>query len=809
MMADKDRSKSEEKEIKIAVLSVLKKGSILKRLFLNFPPPHPTTAGDGGHIPNPGGGEVDDEDHPILFGRHPDCHVVVDHPSISRFHLAARLVPSLQKLAVTDLSSVHGTWVSGTKIPPNVAVDMVDGDILSLGASTRVYRIQWVSSSRALEMDNPLEPLVEDKVEVSQDDCEELLIDMNEMWPTVIPSAPPLPESMNPSPLPATREQQNPILEAESSSRFAAFPILESVVSSMPTMDENSSPQVLCAVQQPFEGEHLSLERSEKGSFPSSLLSRRSKSRSVGFLRIETGRGKEKTTNTRPDVEVGGSTGKENNSVCDRAKREEKLCRVLFENGGKGQDREEQFDSDKENVTPMSGRKIKRISRVLQKSGCVADHSNVAEENCKHEVLSDLRARKASSENLVVKSNTCAGKSKKYQEDLQMPHSNSITNASVLEEDVLYGDKENWTPDSCKHMKSRKVSGGILMKVEDNENTFPSDKENLTPDISPSAKSKESSFSSCARIEKEIVKRRVERIPFQPLLEISASKSCDSTWEGNCASTKDALTSKCEPSRSSLQKQPMGEVIPKAEERKIWSIVVDANCFLDEESRRSLQLLEGLKGTHLIVPRIVIRELDCLKRRESLFSKSTKMASKALQWIEECMVNTSWWIHVQSSSETLPVVPTPPASPRSPFGDGIDSKSFSAHGSLTEIVSPTAEDHILDCALLFDKTKNDGQQFILLSNSITLKIKAMAEGLLCETPKEFRANLVNPFSNRFLWGSSSSPRGSTWRCSSSDVGLLHNPLLLRQPVRTVGTAAEAAKGLKLILMHNSQYGLSK
>ncbi|CAL9098931.1 unnamed protein product [Musa textilis] len=466
----------------------------------------------------------------------------------------------------------------------------------------------------------------------------------------------------------------------------------------------------------------------------------------------------------------------------------------------------------------MSGRKIKRTSRVLQKSGCVAEHSNVAdkvrpaqEENCKHEVLSDLRGREASSENLaksnIFKSSTCAGKSKKYQEDLQILHSNSITNSSVLEEDVLYGDKENWTPDSCKHMKSRKVAGGILMNAEDNENTFPSDKENLTPDISRSAKSKESSFSSCARIEKEIVKRRVERIPFQPLLEISASKSGDTTSEGNCASTKDALTSKCEPSRSS--RQPMGEVIPKPEERKIWSIVVDANCFLDEESRRSLQLLEGLKGTHLIVPRIgklssiLPLELDCLKRRESLFGKSTKMASKALQWIEECMVNTSWWIHVQSSSETLPVVPTPPASPRSPFGDGTGSKSFSAYGSLTEIVSPTAEDHILDCALLFKKTKNDGQQFILLSNSTTLKIKAMAEGLLCETPKEFRASLVNPFSSRFLWGSSS----PTWRCSSSDVGLLHNPLL-RHPVRTAGKAAEAAKGLKLILMHNSQYGQS-
>lgn len=383
---------------------------------------------------------------------------------------------------------------------------------------------------------------------------------MIEMWPTVIPSAPPLPESMNPSPLPATMEQQSPILEAEGSSLFAALPMPEFVVSSMPTMDKNSSPQVLSAVQQPFEGDHLSLERSEKGSFPSSLLSRRSKSRSVGFLRIETGRGKEKITNTRPDAEVGGSTGKENNSVCDRAQREEKLCRVLFENG---QDREEHFDSDKENVTPMSSRKIKRTSRVLQKSGCVAEHSNVAdkvrsaqEDNCKHEVLSDLRTRKASSENLVksniFKSSTCAGKSKKYQEDLQIIHSNSITNSSVLEEDVLYGDKENWTPDSCKHMKSRKVCGGTLMKVEDNENTFPSDKENLTPDISRSAKSKESSFSSCARIEKEILKRRVERIPFQTLLEISASKSCDATSEVNCASTKDAPTSECEPNRSSV-----------------------------------------------------------------------------------------------------------------------------------------------------------------------------------------------------------------------------------------------------------------
>jgi hypothetical protein len=38
-----------------------------------------------------------------------------------------------------------------------------------------------------------------------------------------------------------------------------------------------------------------------------------------------------------------------------------------------------------------------------------------------------------------------------------------------------------------------------------------------------------------------------------------------------------------------------------------------------------------------------------------------KMAARlALKWIEECMVKMPFWIHVQSSSETLPVQITPP-----------------------------------------------------------------------------------------------------------------------------------------------------
>ncbi|KAL7164104.1 hypothetical protein ACSBR2_040087 [Camellia fascicularis] len=50
-----------------------------------------------------------------------------------------------------------------------------------------------------------------------------------------------------------------------------------------------------------------------------------------------------------------------------------------------------------------------------------------------------------------------------------------------------------------------------------------------------------------------------------------------------------------------------------------------------------------------------------------------------------------------------------------------------------------------------DKRINNDGQLVLLTNGSTLKIKAMEEGLVCETAQEFRDSLVNPFSERFLW----------------------------------------------------------
>jgi hypothetical protein len=126
-----------------------------------------------------------------------------------------------------------------------------------------------------------------------------------------------------------------------------------------------------------------------------------------------------------------------------------------------------------------------------------------------------------------------------------------------------------------------------------------------------------------------------------------------------------------------------------------------------------------------------------MKQREGLFRLSTK-ATSILQWIEECMATESWWIHVQSSANMFPVAPTPPATPSAQRIDEeieIGSSSFNplasffsprSSAALADIVSPRPEDRVLDCALVFSRLRSS-EKVVVLSNSVTLKIKAMAE----------------------------------------------------------------------------------
>ncbi|KAF2909735.1 hypothetical protein DAI22_11g048300 [Oryza sativa Japonica Group] len=404
----------------------------------------------------------------------------------------------------------------------------------------------------------------------------------------------------------------------------------------------------------------------------------------------------------------------------------------------------------------------------------------------------------------------CASKRRIHrQEPNELSAKSKVCHA--VDDDVFYSDKENLTPISSGGIKARRcLPKSLTVDADQDQEAFYSDKENLTPVSSASRKTKDLSENR-ARMESTITKKRVvDRLPFQTLLSNSPlrhTSSLDST-QVNPRAVDVAMKLEGE-----LNNVPhKGQESEKTKEgMKVWTMVTDMECLLDDESRKSIMLLRGLKGTQLVIPMIVIRELECLKKRERLFRMLSK-ATSMLQWINECMEKESWWIHVQSSTEMLPVAPTPPATPTALCNNGereISAGTFNpialfSPRSFSDIVSPKTEDRVLDCALLFNKLKGN-QNIVILSNSVTLKIKAMAEGFPCEGAKEFRETLVNPCSSRFMWAASA-PRGSAWSCLD-ETTLEENYYNSHHGARRrIPRPMEPAKGLKLILLHNSHYG---
>ncbi|XP_024397807.1 uncharacterized protein [Physcomitrium patens] len=180
----------------------------------------------------------------------------------------------------------------------------------------------------------------------------------------------------------------------------------------------------------------------------------------------------------------------------------------------------------------------------------------------------------------------------------------------------------------------------------------------------------------------------------------------------------------------------------QVESGRQWQMVADTNCLLDAESLKSLKHLEGIHETRLIIPNIVVRELDYLQKQESW----RVCASDALQWIEACMLKIPSWIHVQSSGETVHVGTTPPLSPSIYFRGPL------SHVGESDMMHPTLHDYVLECAL-FQQAKLDGRVAIL-TDQTTLKIKALAEGLVVDTATSFSDSLLNPYSDRFVYASS-------------------------------------------------------
>ncbi|KAJ0021407.1 hypothetical protein Pint_31855 [Pistacia integerrima] len=168
-------AENKPEERKIPVFTVIKNGAILKNIFvINKPPPPPSPSITA--VENEENSVQDDEEEEeeiLMVGRHPDCHIMLTHPSISRFHLQIHSKPSSQNLSIIDFSSVHGTWLSERKIESCVPVELNEGDTMKIGGSTRIYRLHWMPLSHAYDMDKPFVspldvPVAEEKEEENQ-----------------------------------------------------------------------------------------------------------------------------------------------------------------------------------------------------------------------------------------------------------------------------------------------------------------------------------------------------------------------------------------------------------------------------------------------------------------------------------------------------------------------------------------------------------------------------------------------------------------------------------------------------------------
>uniref|UniRef100_H3A567 Solute carrier family 4 member 1 adaptor protein n=1 Tax=Latimeria chalumnae TaxID=7897 RepID=H3A567_LATCH len=99
-------------------------------------------------------------------GRLPVCDVVLEHPSISRYHAVVqyRGCPDEQKetgFYLYDLGSTHGTFLNKTKIPPKTYLRLRVGHVVKFGGSTRLFVLQGPEDDQEAELDMTVTQLKE------------------------------------------------------------------------------------------------------------------------------------------------------------------------------------------------------------------------------------------------------------------------------------------------------------------------------------------------------------------------------------------------------------------------------------------------------------------------------------------------------------------------------------------------------------------------------------------------------------------------------------------------------------------------
>lgn len=96
-------------------------------------------------------------DGETVVGRAPDAGIVIDHPSVSRYH--ARLVVRADVVTIEDLGSKNGTFVRGE--PVSKATSLSNGDPVGLGLLTLIYKEVPLAGSTRSAARKPIKPPAE------------------------------------------------------------------------------------------------------------------------------------------------------------------------------------------------------------------------------------------------------------------------------------------------------------------------------------------------------------------------------------------------------------------------------------------------------------------------------------------------------------------------------------------------------------------------------------------------------------------------------------------------------------------------
>ena len=107
----------------------------------------------------------------IVFGRLPDCDVILEHPSISRYHAILQYKnegegPS-SGFYLYDLGSTHGTRVNKETIRARTYYRIRLGHVIRFGGSTRVFVLQGDEGSQVgveMEAEAEMVEFVKEKV---------------------------------------------------------------------------------------------------------------------------------------------------------------------------------------------------------------------------------------------------------------------------------------------------------------------------------------------------------------------------------------------------------------------------------------------------------------------------------------------------------------------------------------------------------------------------------------------------------------------------------------------------------------------